>query len=126
MSRDARMSRGGAERLGAELLSPQRPGGAAQTAEWASSLRSPSLGRVATPSLPPRLCQVDRQGAPYHLLWVLHRARMLLDVYLETEGVGGGATAAVCGTLCNRRVRGRDRRKPFHFSKTTSQFDQAI
>ena len=83
-------------------------------------------GRVATPSPPPRLCQVDRQGAPYHLLWVLHRARMLLDVYLETEGVGGGATAAVCGTLCNRRVRGRDRRKPFHFSKTTSQFDQAI
>ena len=52
MSRDARMSRGGAERLGAELLSPQRPGGAAQTAEWASSLRSPSLGRVATPSPP--------------------------------------------------------------------------
>ena len=37
----------------------------------------------------------------------------------------GGATAAVCGTLCSRRARGRDRRKPFHFSLATGQFDQA-
>lgn len=68
---------------------------------------------------------VAKEGAPFHLLWTMHRARMLLDVYLETESSGGGASAAVCGTLCNRRVRGRDRRKPFHYSKTTGQFDQA-
>lgn len=71
------------------------------------------------------LAEVAAEGAPYHLLWTVHRARMLLDVYLETEPTGGGRSAAVCGTLCNRRVRGRDRRKPLHFSRTTGQFDQA-
>jgi hypothetical protein len=71
------------------------------------------------------LPEVAAEGAPYHLLWTVHRARMLLDVYVETEPAGGGSSAAVCGTLCNRRVRGRDRRKPLHFSRTTGQFDQA-
>ena len=48
----------------------------------------------------------------------------LLDVYVETEGEGGGATA-IRGTLCSRRVRGRDRRRPFVFDPKSGQFDQA-
>jgi len=57
----------------------------------------------------------------YVLLEATNRLRRLLDVYIETDG-GSGATA-VCGSLCSRRVRGRDRRKPFIF--VASQFDQS-
>ena len=55
---------------------------------------------------------------------MMHRLRMLLDVYVETEGEGGGS-AAVCGTMCSRRVRGRDRRKPLVFDARSGQFDQS-
>ena len=55
---------------------------------------------------------------------MMHRLRMLLDVYVETEGEGGGS-AAVCGTMCSRRVRGRDRRKPLIFDARSGQFDQS-
>ena len=55
---------------------------------------------------------------------MMHRLRMLLDVYVETEGEGGGS-AAVCGTMCSRRVRGRDRRKPFICDAPSGQFDQS-
>ena len=48
---------------------------------------------------------------------------LLLDVYLDTEGDGSGATA-VCGLVCNRRVRGRDRRKPFVYEAAVDMFDQ--
>lgn len=55
---------------------------------------------------------------------MMHRLRMLLDVYVETDGEGGGS-AAVCGTLCSRRVRGRDRRRPLVFDSRSGQFDQS-
>ena len=66
---------------------------------------------------------VGEQGA-LCLGVMMHRLRMLLDVYVETEGEGGGS-AAVCGTMCSRRVRGRDRRKPFIFDAPSGQFDQS-
>ena len=53
----------------------------------------------------------------------IQRAITLLDVYVETEGLGGGATA-IRGTLCSRRVRGRDRQRPFVYDRKSGQFDQ--
>ena len=53
------------------------------------------------------------------------RARVLLDVYVATEG-GGWGPASVCGALAERSVRGRDRRKPFVFDPVAGQFDQRV
>jgi len=70
---------------------------------------------------PPELAQ---HGGAYALSSTMQRAITLLDVYLETEGEGGGATA-IRGTLCSRRVRGRDRRRPFVYDPKSGQFDQS-
>ena len=74
------------------------------------------------PSEPPaELMQAD---GIYSLSFAIQRAVTLLDAYVETDGEGGGATA-IRGTLCSRRVRGRDRRRPFVFDAKSGQFDQA-
>lgn len=68
--------------------------------------------------------RVEGEEGEHCLGVMMHRLRMLLDVYVETEGEGGGS-AAVCGTMCSRRVRGRDRRKPLIFDARSGQFDQS-
>ena len=70
---------------------------------------------------PPELLQ---SAGIYSLSFSVQRAITLLDVYLETEGDGGGATA-IRGTLCSRRVRGRDRCRPFVYDRKSGQFDQS-
>jgi hypothetical protein len=92
-------------RLGSE---PQA-GGAPQSAE----ARQPQQ---------PQQPQQPRSGV-FALSLCMQRAISLLDVYVETEGDGGGATA-IRGTLCSRRVRGRDRRRPFVYDAGSGQFDQ--
>ena len=74
------------------------------------------------PSEPPP--ELTQHSGAVSLSFAVQRALTLLDVYAETEGVGGGATA-IRGTLCSRRVRGRDRRRPFVFDPKSGQFDQA-
>ncbi|KAL1529448.1 hypothetical protein AB1Y20_000395 [Prymnesium parvum] len=61
----------------------------------------------------------------YSLSSVVLRLRMLLDVYVATEGVGWGP-ASVCGVLAERSVRGKNRRKPFVFEPSAGQFDQRV
>jgi len=68
--------------------------------------------------------EADEDGsADFLLLRLLHRLRLLLDVYVETEGISGASR--VRGALCNRVVRGRDRRKPFTFDEASRCFDQS-
>ena len=67
--------------------------------------------------------ELQQGGGVFALALGVQRAQTLLDVYLETEGDGGGATA-IRGTLCSRRVRGRDRRRPFVYDPKSGQFDQ--
>ena len=76
------------------------------------------------PSLPTLRDVLRTEEGALCLGVMMHRLRMLLDVYVETEGEGGGS-AAVCGTMCSRRVRGRDRRKPFVFDARSGQFDRS-
>ena len=76
------------------------------------------LNRPVEP--PDELLQSD---GIYSLSFAVQRAITLLDVYVETDGDGGGATA-IRGTLASRRVRGRDRRRPFVFDPRSGQFDQ--
>ena len=71
----------------------------------------------------PREAHASESGG-HCLLFLVHRLRMLLDVYVATVGTGSGATA-VCGALCSRRHRGRDRRKPYVFDGESGQFDQS-
>ena len=68
--------------------------------------------------------ETDQSGGVFSLAFGVQRALSLLDIYCETEGDGGGATA-IRGTLCSRRVRGRDRRRPFVYDPKSGQFDQA-
>ena len=90
-----------------------------QTREPALVQMEAELNAPADP--PPALRQ---HGGSFALSLTVQRAVSLLDVYLETEGQGGGATA-IRGTLCSRRVRGRDRRRPFVYDPSSGQFDQS-
>ena len=74
------------------------------------------------PAEPPS--ELQQHEGVYSLALSLQRALTLLDAYVETDGDGGGA-CAIRGTLCSRRVRGRDRRRPFVFDPKSGQFDQA-
>ena len=67
---------------------------------------------------------------PHYLLTLPTRGlvlqlRMLLDIYIATES-GGSGPAPILGVMCERRVRGRDRKRPFVFEPTACQFDQRI
>jgi hypothetical protein len=77
------------------------------------------LNRPAEPPL-----ELLQSNGIYSLSFSVQRATTLLDVYIETEGEGGGATA-IRGTLCSRRVRGRDRCRPFVYDRKSGQFDQS-
>lgn len=74
------------------------------------------------PAEPPS--ELSQHEGVYSLSVAIQRAIMLLDAYIETDGDGGGA-CAIRGTLCSRRVRGRDRRRPFVFDPFSGQYDQA-
>ena len=73
----------------------------------------------------PHAAEGGAAGLDHALGFMMHRLRLLLDVYAETDAAEGGGSAAVCGTMCGRRVRGRDRRKPFVFDEASGQFDQS-
>lgn len=75
-----------------------------------------------SPAEPPK--ELSQLGGAYSLSFILQRALTLLDVYVETDGDGGRSTA-IRGTLCSRRVRGRDRRRPFVYDPKSGQFDQS-
>ena len=81
---------------------------------------------TATDALRGGLPLLTARGAefPQRVGLSLQRAVLLLDAYVETDGEGGGAPA-IRGALCSRRVRGRDRRRPFVYDPKSGQFDQA-
>ena len=83
-----------------------------------------SLLAMAAELNAPRAADGGADADGWLLVAMVHRLRVLLDVYMATEGSGSGATA-VCGALAPRRHRGRDRRKPFVFDGSTGQFDQS-
>ena len=102
----------------------------AQVRVWRCPQPQQLHARAACPLHPPVQAPTQaarahpQHGGVYSLTFAVQRAITLLDVYLETEGEGGGATA-IRGTLCSRRVRGRDRRRPFAYDSTSGQFDQS-
>jgi len=80
-------------------------------------------GELNRPVEPPE--ELEQAGGIYSLSQLVLRAITLLDVYVETDGEAGGGATAIRGTLCSRRVRGRDRRRPFVFDPKSGQFDQS-
>ena len=103
-----------------------------------AKLAKPAALRVAKQSAPlacdNQLRQLEKEvnspsetfpGADgaHALLLLVHRLRVLTDVYLDTEE-GGAAATGSAGVHYYRRVRGRDRRKPFLYDPATRLFDQ--
>ena len=64
--------------------------------------------------------KIVTNGAIPLLAWTIHRLRVLLDVYMATEG--NEHVAAACNASCRRRVRGRERLKPFAFNVEDNEF----
>ena len=125
----------GSSRQNALQTAPRGPPPALEAVASAAALRVAELHRGGSRDLallqmeselnrpvepPDELLQSD---GIYSLSFAVQRAITLLDVYVETDGDGGGATA-IRGTLASRRVRGRDRRRPFVFDPRSGQFDQ--
>jgi len=66
--------------------------------------------------------QAEAGGLPeYALLAAMRRLCYLLDVHIETDG---SDAATICGAVCPRKTRGRDRRKPFKFDAVARTFYQ--
>jgi hypothetical protein len=92
-------------------------------AKETADLHLAQLGaELNSPSEPPP--ELRQAGGAYALSFAVQRLLLLLDVYVESEGEGGGATA-IRGTLASRRARGRDRRKPFVYDPKSRQFDSS-
>jgi hypothetical protein len=110
----------------AALRAMAHPAALLAVAQAKTQTREPALvqmeAELNAPADPP--AALRQHGGSFALSLTVQRAVSLLDVYLETEGQGGGATA-IRGTLCSRRVRGRDRRRPFVYDPSSGQFDQS-